>query len=52
MPQRLNRQKDETLLGQRLVPIVVVRQMLLLTGVSAPTDAKRAEEGQGEQEAG
>ncbi|MCH7840712.1 MAG: hypothetical protein IID38_10825 [Planctomycetes bacterium] len=52
MPQPFDRQKDETLLGQRLVPIVVVRHMLLLNGDSAPANAKGAEEGKGEQEAG
>ncbi len=52
MLQPFDGQKDETMLGQPLVPIVVVRFMLSLTNGSAPADAKGAEEGKGEQEAG
>ena len=40
------------MLGQRFVPIVVVRLVLSLTGGSAPADSKGAGEGKGEQEAG
>lgn len=52
MPQPCDGQKDGTMLGQPLVPIVVARLMLSLTGGSAPADAKGAEEGKGEQDAG
>ena len=52
MPQPFDGQKDETMLGQPFVPIVVARLMLSLTGDSAPADVKGAEEGKGEQEAG
>ena len=52
MLQPCDGQKDETMLGQPPVPIVVARLMQSLTGGSAPTDAKGAEEGKGEQDAG